>query len=83
MKTNTIQFAANSLLTTVKFMICCLAGNILLLTIDAIAKWFGQNGLFSQEFINQLLLLAKLGCIVMGIVTILMSVFMFWEIKSK
>ena len=83
MKTNTIQFASNSLLTVVKFMICYLVGNIFLLTIAAIARYFAQIELFSQEFINQLLLLAKLGCIVMGIVTILMSVFMFWEIKSK
>lgn len=83
MKTNTIQFASNSLLTVVKFMICCLVGNIFLLTIAAIARYFAQIELFSQQFINQLLVISKLGCVALGIVTILMSVFMFWEIKSK
>ena len=83
MKTNTIQFAANSLLTVVKFMICCLVGKIFVITIVAIAKYFGQIELLSQELINQLLLLAKWDCTALGIVIILMSVFMIWEIKSK
>jgi len=82
--TEKIQFIANSLLSLVIGLGGVLVAHILLILFNIIDKKFLGLEFFTPEFIEKLYLVTKYLSTTWGIITILMAIFMIWEIiKSK
>lgn len=82
--TEKIQFIANSLLSLVIGLGGVLVAHILLIIFNIIDKKFLGLEFFTPEFIEKLYLVTKYLSTTWGIITILMAIFMIWEIiKSK